>query len=179
MPFDDHGISRSQCRCSVSAGHRESQGKVARAEDHDGAECMQHGAQIGPRSRFAAGIRPVDASHDPRTFFHHFREETKLAAGPRSFSLQAGLGQSALLLGALYERIHGAFNPGRDGAQELPSFTSGGLAVAGKSFMCQAGGQIYVVRFCGEEVRRQALAGAGIASAKRGPAVAACTGSDD
>ena len=94
MPFDDHGISRSQCRGGVSAGHRESQGKVARAENHHGAERMQHGADIGPRSGLAAGVSPVDAGHDPRTFFHHFREETELAAGARSFSLQSGLGQT-------------------------------------------------------------------------------------
>ena len=120
-----------------------------------------------------SGVGPVDAGHDPRTLFHHFREEAKLTAGARSFALQARLGQSTLLLGALDQRIHGAFNLGRDGAQELSFFTARGLAVDGKSFMRQAGRQIYFVRFCGEEIRRQALAGAGIRGLKSWPAVAA------
>ena len=127
---------------------------------------MQHGTDIWPRSRLAAGFGTVDAGHDPRTLLHHFREESKLAAGARSFALQSAFGQSALLLGALDQRIHRAFNSGRDGTQELPSFTAGGLAVDGKSFMCQAGRQIYLVRFCSEEIRRQALARAGVGGAK-------------
>ena len=84
-----------------------------------------------------AGIGPVDPRHHPRTFFHHLREQTKLAAGARGFTLQARFRQSGLLLGALDQLIHGAVNLGRDGPQELSFFTTRNLAVGCESLVRQ------------------------------------------
>ena len=60
----------------------------------------------------------------------------------RGFSLQPRFWQSSLLLGALDESIHGAFNLRRDRPQELCLFSSRDLAVGPERFMRQARGQI-------------------------------------
>src|SRR5713101_7401907 len=89
MRFHNHRIARRERGCRVPARYRKCQWKVARSKNSDRPQGMKHGPQIGFGNRFAIWIRTIDSGHDPRTLFHHFREQAKLTGGARSFTDQA------------------------------------------------------------------------------------------
>ncbi len=142
MRLDDDGISRRERRGGVSAGHREGQRKVARAENHHRAQSMQHRAQIR-LGRLTRRISPVNPRHHPRAFFHYFREQTKLPRGAAGLTLQARFRQGGFLLGAIDKLIDGAINFGRDGPQELSFVTTRYLAVGCERLVGQVRSPIY------------------------------------
>ena len=120
--FTITGLPAASAEAVSPPATEKASGKLLAPKIATGPKRMKHRPQIRFRSRFAIGIGPVDSGHDPRTLFHHFREQAKLAGGARRFAYEARLWQSTLQLGSLNQRIHGAVNLGRDGAQKLPSF---------------------------------------------------------
>ena len=89
------------------------------------------------------------------------------------FSLQPRFWQSGFLLGALHNRIHGAFNLRGDRTQELCLFSSRELAVSPERFMCQVRSQIEFVRPRGSEIYWQRFARAWVRSTERLPLLVA------
>ncbi len=178
VSFDDDRIARGQRRGGVSARDGKGQRKITGAENHHRAQRMQHGTEIG-LGRSARGVGPIDSRHDPRTLFHYFREQAKLATGARGFTLQARFRQSSLLLGALDQFIHGSVNLVGNGTQKLCFFAPRDLAIGCESLMRKASSRIYFVSSSGEEVWRKALAGARIGGAKGCSGVRCGTESDD
>src|ERR1700738_5022277 len=101
MGLDDDRTAGGESGGGVATRDREGEGEVTGAEDGDGAEGSQHGADVGAREGLAVGERGVDAGVYPGALFDYRGEEAKLVAGAGDFAGEARHGEGGFLVGAL------------------------------------------------------------------------------
>ncbi len=80
MRFRDDRTTGGDRRRGVLTGNREGEREVARTEDGDGSERVEHPPQIRQRTG-GGGARVVDRRLEVRTLAHNVGEETELVAG--------------------------------------------------------------------------------------------------
>lgn len=129
--LDDDGVAGGEGRGGVSAGDGEGEGEVGRAEDGDGAEGTEHGAEVG-LGRCAAGVGGVDAGVDPGALFEEGGEEPELAAGAGDLAGETRLWrESGLEIGALDERVGCGVYAFGDAEEECGAVVPGGAGEEG------------------------------------------------
>ena len=144
--FDDDGASGGEGRGGVSAGDGKREGEVAGAEDGDGAERAQHGANVGTRERLAIGECGIDAGLDPGAFFDDTGEHAELVGGAVDFAGEAGHGQRGFKMCALGEFFAMGFEAVGDAAEEGGAGFAAGLRVACEGFGGERGGALQFLR---------------------------------
>ena len=160
--LDDHGASCGQGGSGVSARDGEGEGEVAGAEDGDGTQRPQHGADVGAWERLAIGECGVDAGVDPGTFLHNRGEEAQLVAGAAYFAGQARHGEGGFEVGALGQFLLVGVEGVGDAAEKGGPFRARELAVKSESSRGLAGGLVGVCNAGGVVRRGQLLAGGGV-----------------
>ena len=162
MGFDRHRASCRKCRGSVAPSRRKREGKIAGPEHHHRPHGNQHPPEIRPRQRLAIRQRQINPRVDPRSFSHHVREQTKLAAGSRALTLQTPDGQSGFGVGALDEPIAKPFDFSRNGLEKRRPHLAADRTILGKRLGCRRHRVLHIGVGCFVKIRIETFAGRGI-----------------
>ena len=151
MGLDYHWTACGKRGCGISPGNGESEREVACAENGNGAERPQHGAEIGTRLGLALRQRGIDAGLHPGALFHHPGKHAQLAGGAAHLAQQTGHGQCGFKMCAFGQFLAIRFKAISDAAEECRSSFAAGLRVGGEGIGGKSDGAVDLLRGGGVE----------------------------